>query len=241
MLGTSDWHLEDRLCLENEIDTFIEYVLKRPNRFVVINGDIFNVAIKNSKTGPYNQRMSLQEAKKLAKEKLSKIKQRILLIKPGNHEIRIEKEVDLDVMCDLACELGLEDKYVREAGVLAIEYKKQLFTIDIAHGNGGGSTIGAKANKLAKRKDIVCNADVYIIGHIHEVMAFPKKTFYFDKATMTVKEMEHLFVSLNAFLKFGGYGYDLGLTPTVTRFPYIRLSVEGDRKHINCNVGISNA
>ena len=26
-----------------------------------------------------------------------------------------------------------------------------------------------------------------------------KKTFYFDKATMTVKEMEHLFVSLNAF------------------------------------------
>ena len=72
MLGTSDWHLEDRLCLENEIDTFIEYVLKRPNRFVIINGDIFNVAIKNSKTGPYNQRMSLQEAKKLAKEKLSK-------------------------------------------------------------------------------------------------------------------------------------------------------------------------
>ena len=134
LLGTSDWHLEDRLCLENEIDTFIEYVLKRPNRFVIVNGDIFNVAIKNSKTGPYNQRMSLQEAKKLAKEKLSKIKHRILLIKPGNHEIRIEKEVDLDVMFDLACELGLEDKYVREAGVLAIEYKSNylLLTLHMA-------------------------------------------------------------------------------------------------------------
>lgn len=63
-------------------------ILSESNRYVVLNGDLMNTALKNSKSDVYKDTLKPSEQLELLKKELMPIKHRILAATNENHENR---------------------------------------------------------------------------------------------------------------------------------------------------------
>ena len=85
----SDWHIGDQNCDMKSINEQIKEVSERDNVFVILNGDLMNNATKTSISDTYSETCSPMEQVKLAVSLLTPIKDKILSIVTGNHDIRL--------------------------------------------------------------------------------------------------------------------------------------------------------
>lgn len=248
VIPISDAHLGDECSDVSSLRSVVKYVLEAPNRFVILNGDLMNIALRNSKSNVYADRVRPSEQLAWARNEFKPLADegRILAMGPGNHEDRIEKEVDLDMTYLLAKELGIEDRYADNSFVLFIKFgrsknafadrpKKLVYSFFVWHGAGGGATSGGTLNRLMKMSDtVVC--DVYIMGHKHDPIAKPGTIFICDFPNQAVVEMPLSFLSANAFMDFGGYGQKFGYRPLSKHIVSAELNGRG-RKLIKLHTG----
>ena len=94
----ADMHLEDRLHDKKRSSQWLKEVTAQDNRFVICNGDLLNMAIKDSVSDSYGQRHTPDEAIDKLVEFLEPIKHKILAIDEGNHEARIYKSVGINIL-----------------------------------------------------------------------------------------------------------------------------------------------
>lgn len=228
----SDSHIGDPYANEQELMKQIRYVEDTPNCYAIINGDIMNNATKSSVSDSYNETLSPMEQIVKAVMLLKPISDKILAITQGNHERRTAKESGVDLMKIIAMELGVVDKYSEGMVYVFVRlgemdshhhYKKVPYTILVTHGNGGGRTVGAKANRLADLVSIA-DADIYLYGHTHQNMAFKEGFMRVDWHNNNVNMVERLFVNSGAFLDWGGYAEQAQYRPSVIAPPHIFLS-----------------
>lgn len=218
-----DVHIGDKYCNFDRLKETINYIKENEDCYTILNGDILNCALKSSVSDTYNETMTPMQQLKVAYDIFSPIKEKILGCSTGNHCDRVAKETSVDMMSILMKELGLEDRYVGEAGYLFLHFgeKKKgrkapmTYTIYFKHGSSGGKTTGAKANKLVNMSNI-CVADLYIMNHHHQQIG-TKKAIYvpeYGNQALIYKEMNYLMG--NSFLDYGGYGEKYGYHPTST-------------------------
>ena len=228
----SDSHIGDPCANEQALMKQIRYVEDTPNCYAIINGDIMNNATKSSVSDSYNETLSPMEQIVKAVMLLKPISDKILAITQGNHERRTAKESGVDLMKIIAMELGLVDKYSEGMAYIFVRlgeqdshhhYKKVPYSILVTHGNGGGRTVGAKANRLADLVSIA-DADVYLYGHTHQNMAFKEGFMRVDWHNNNVHMVDRLFVNSGAFLDWGGYAEQAQYRPSVIAPPHIFLS-----------------
>ena len=228
----SDSHIGDPYANEQELMKQIRYVEDTPNCYAIINGDIMNNATKSSVSDSYNETLSPMEQIVKAVMLLKPISDKILAITQGNHERRTAKESGVDLMKIIAMELGLLDKYSEGMAYLFIRlgeqgshehFRKVLYTILVTHGNGGGRTVGAKANRLADLVSIA-DADIYLYGHTHNNIAFKEGFMRVNWRTYSIEMVDRLFVNSGAFLDWGGYAEQAQYRPSVIAPPHIFLS-----------------
>ena len=171
----SDAHIGDPYANEQELMKQIRYVEDTPNCYAIINGDIMNNGIKSSKSDTYTEVLSPMEQIVKAVLTIKPIANKVLAITQGNHERRTAKESGIDLGKVIATELGLADKYSDGMAYIFLRFGKQSshrhfrkfpYTILVTHGSGGGSTIGAKANRLA---NLVAVSNEDRIGKFPEV------------------------------------------------------------------------
>lgn len=236
----SDWHIGDKNCDLEMIKELIERVRGEETSYVILNGDLMNIATKNSVSDIYNESLTPMEQLEICVELLKPIKDRILLITEGNHERRIAKESGINLTKLLAIQLGLEDRYSPSSALLFLrlgelgrkatgkDCKRQVcYTIYVTHGTRGGRSGGSKINALLQMASII-DADIYIHSHTHLGAVIRENFFRTDVRNSTIAQVEKLFINTSSALDYGGYGEIGEYKPTSKVTP--TLILRGDKK-----------
>ena len=231
LYALADVHMGDMNQDKKRLKQFITEVKEQRNRFVIVNGDIVNLALRHSVSDIYSEEYPPNIAIDKTVELLQEIKDRIVVVTEGNHEARAYKSDGILVMDRVTKELQIPETY--SAGAYLIfatlgknrgsNHRKTSYAIYGKHSNGGGGRrVGGKANKLEDMAGII-DADIYIVSHTHQVMAFRKDFFRCNYRNQAITLTEKLFINTNAFLGYGGYGEEHGYTPASTRYPKLIL------------------
>ena len=107
ILAMADLHLGDQRSAYRKILEWIEYVKTTPNAYCILNGDLMDTAIINSLGSTYEAAISPMEQIKECVKLFEPIKDKVLLIDPGNHERRAQRATSLDMTLIMATQLGL--------------------------------------------------------------------------------------------------------------------------------------
>lgn len=228
----ADLHLGDPHSDYRGIVQRIEYIKNTENAYCILDGDLMDAAIASSIGDTYGASLQPMEQLKECVKLFEPIKHKILAVLPGNHEHRIYKQDGID-MTELMCsQLNIADKYSNTTALLFIRFgksnharhgRRQLYTMYVTHGSGGGRKEGGKINRLADLASIV-DADIYVHAHTHLPLVFKESFFRVSGANSSVAPVEKLFVNTSAALTYGGYGDKQGYKPSSTKAPVIYLS-----------------
>ena len=228
----SDWHIGDKACKIADIRAMIAEVTNSANDYVILNGDLMNNATKASVSDCYAEELTPMEQLATLRDLLEPIKDKILMATCGNHEARTYKADGIDLMALLMRELGIEERYCREGGVLFLHlgagcdrHKNRPYTYSlyVTHGSGGGRKEGAKAVRLADMASIV-DVDIYIHSHTHLPMIMKQSFFRTNLQGASVAQVDKLFVNTSSLLDYGGYGQTYEFKPNSTANPVIYLN-----------------
>lgn len=220
-----DLHIGSEQCDIEEIKNTIRRVSEDPYAKVIMMGDHIDNITKYSKGNVYRQRLTPQEQVDIVVDLFSPIKNKIIGVLSGNHENRAE-ELGFDVGRMIADYLGVSHYYNREALYIFLSYgiknrmPKIRHTVRIyaTHGTGGTS------NNAVEKLQQVCDADVYIVGHIHGYKS--KVVGYFNgerRVNGRLKLSSRALVVTTAYLKYGGYAQVRSYQPAIIHQPVIEM------------------
>lgn len=226
IIPLSDVHIGEEGFNETLLDNIIKMVLKQDNLFVVLLGDLINNALKTSKSDVYTATMTPQQQVNYIVDKLKPIRHKILGSVSGNHEDRTSKDAGIDLSAVIAQFLDIP--YDSASLVYQIKHGtkgsgKNNYVIYTTHGFGGGGSKGAKANKLQKLSEL-CLADLYVMGHIHDVVTFSDAIYVPDTRHDRVVLKKRTYLSTGSCLQYGGYAEKMLLRPGSEGYPLIHLS-----------------
>jgi predicted phosphodiesterase len=243
-----DVHLGSVFCDEKELRKVVQRVKDDLDAYVILMGDMLDMTTRNSVGDIWSQTLTPWQQIDRAAELLEPIKDRIIAVTEGNHEDRAFKFDGLLPMRQVAAQLrlDLEKVYAPCAGLIDVclqaSDRKAHTTIYFKHGFGGGRTMGAKANRMKDMKSEVL-ADVLIMAHTHEQMAFTSASRVprVNQGRPYIDEVRHLHVNSNSFLAWGGYATKQGYAPGFTGCPVLELAAHRyvDRLRTSASVRIS--
>lgn len=239
IIPISDVHIGDKTANLKAFKEVIERIKNEPNTFTILNGDICNFALKNSKSDCYEGLSPMTEILEAIKY-LEEIREKVLVICSGNHEDRLIRETNIDPTYLIAKQLGIEDRYSPTWWYLYLSFgnniekgdkRKILYTITGYHGGmSNGSTTGSKANKVKKMSQVVL-ADCYIMSHVHEPLTTKGIIFVPDYQHKSIVKKEMYYCISNAFVEYeGSYAEKMGLIPSNNGINEIQL--DGHKKLI---------
>lgn len=161
--GVGDLHIGEEGCQVEAFEEFIENVRKDKSAYIAIIGDMLNNATKSSVSDIYSEVIPPSEQKAVLYRILYPVRDRIICIVPGNHELRSAKDVDIDPLYDVAVMLGIQDRYRRNAAF--IKFK--------VHGNIDETFFIMALHGKSKRKEewmslAVDGLDCIFTGHTHD-------------------------------------------------------------------------
>lgn len=194
---------------------WLGYVKDTPNAVIIGTGDFHNAAIIGSKSDPYEERMTVGEAKRELRAELKPVADKILVLVPGNHDWRIFRAVGDCPVEDLADSLGCP--YGRAAVLLNIKVGDVDYQIYLRHGTGNSQTLAS----LSKSGMVFPLADVHISGHTHRPAVTTDECFIAEGGQI-VRRQRHYTVS-GSFLGYERYAAERGYAPTRIGAPRIRL------------------
>lgn len=250
IIPIGDVHIGEELTDERMFKDTIKYILEKPNRFVILNGDLMDMALTMSVSDTYGASLQPEEQVKHVARLLKPLveQNRILAMGTGNHEDRVYKHTGIDASRYLAYVLGIEERYSSNSFIVHIRVgksytsretnlKKQCYSIFVQHGSGGGRKNGGKLNRLNDSDQIVANCDIYIMGHVHVPIANVMTTFLMDNANGSMHRHNKYYILNNAWQDFGGYGLKFGFSPSAKEITYATLYTQG-KKRIKLHIGI---
>ncbi len=227
----SDVHPESPEFNPLAFDRYLDWIDAAHNRLMILAGDLFEAATKRSKSDVYSATMNPQEACDFLVKKLKPRRDRILGACEGNHELRILKEVGMPPTRYVADVLSIPYRPHGLPIKLVVGYRKAkgkshpiVYTIYATHGWGGGRTKGAKANKLEYLSSVVQGADLYLIAHLHDIVATPINYMIFDTHKGILRQQTAKACSAGSFLNWGGYAQQLSYKPGSQEMPLITFS-----------------
>lgn len=230
----ADLHMGDGMSDWFHIQKLLKHIEETPNAYCILGGDLMDTAIASSVGDTYGANLSPMEQLKQCVNLFEPIKNKIFCILHGNHENRVYKSDGIDITALMADQLGIRERYSPTTALLFIRFgrhgsadkhhgRKIAYTVYATHGSGGGRKEGGKINRLADLAQIV-DADVYIMGHVHQPASFRTGYYRTSMANSSVSYVEKLFVNSAAALNYGGYGATQGFKPAAKTNPIIYLS-----------------
>ncbi len=225
----SDIHLGDPLCNLKALKKVLQEIKEEENTYTILNGDMCNVALKNSKSDVYSDDMTPMQQMVELSSLLEPIKDKIFVMGSGNHDDRVQKETNIDIIRIIARELGIEDRYADGMWYLFLQFGKCRrgrpiqYEITGYHGNVGGRKSGGKINRLEDMSAISI-ADLYIMSHSHKPISTKGVIFLPDEQHQTMIKKELYYLMTNSFVEYGGYAETMGLPPSNTGMTEALLS-----------------
>jgi hypothetical protein len=157
-------HVECRL---HRILEYRDWVLSKPNRFVLFGGDMIDASTVLSPGEPWENICGPQRQVYKFIELMAPLRARILGYVGGNHERR-----GMRTFGDLGILLAtlLQVPYSSGQQLIDIHFgQHKPFKINLWHGGGASRTKGAKAQMLARFME-TGDAQLYLVGHLHDLL-----------------------------------------------------------------------
>ncbi len=233
IIPLSDVHIGEEGFNEKILDDVINRALIEDTTYVILIGDLINNATKNSKSDVYHDAMTPHQQVNYIVDKLTPIKHKILGSVSGNHEDRTSRDSGIDLSEVIAKFLDIP--YDSAAIVYQLKYGtsgsgKYNHVVYTTHGFGGGGTKGAKANKLQNLGNM-CIADLYIMGHYHDVITFSDSIYVPDTRHDRIVLKRRQYLITGSCVEYGGYAEKMLLRPGRTGYPLVHFGL-GDIKII---------
>jgi predicted phosphodiesterase len=194
---------------------WVGYLRTTPGTAMIGTGDFLNAGIIGSKSDPYEERMTVGEAKRELRSELKPIADKILVMVPGNHDWRVFKAVGDCPVQDLAD--SLECPYARSAALLRLIVGDIEYQFYLRHGTGNGRSLA----QIDKSALVFPFADVHISGHTHRPAVYTDE-YFVAEGDRVVRRQRHFTVS-GSFLGYERYAAERGYTPSRIGAPRIRL------------------
>lgn len=199
-------------CQEDRFIEFRDWVLSKPNRFVLFGGDMIDANTVLSVGSPYENKFEPKEQLLRFVELAMPFRHRVLGYVGGNHEQRTSKAFG-ECGSIIATLLGIP--YSNGKQLIDIHFgEHKPFKVDLWHGFGSAKTKGAKAQMLHRFMS-QGDSSLYLVGHLHDVVLL------FDwrqkRVGDDVKLEKIAGVMSSSFLDFwGSYAERAGLSPSDT-------------------------
>tara|TARA_R100000900_G_scaffold146087_1_gene134300 strand:- start:2748 stop:3491 length:744 start_codon:yes stop_codon:yes gene_type:complete len=204
----------DRLLFLKVIDK----IKKDPNAFWFGNGDMLEFIPPNYHIPEGDQAFDNNEQYEQFVNMIRPIKHKCLFVRGGNHDtLRSVRLAGIDiirVMCD-----DLEIPYFPFPGYTVINYKGGQFTFASGHGKGGGKNGDLELQRL---RNIFPEADMYYLGHNHQLYAKPIDSFEIMKENEEVRRQ--WFVRGGSFIGYAEYARYAMFEPQTKGWVEVRLS-----------------
>lgn len=220
ILPISDVHLGAAEHLEREWKEFCDKILRTPNIYVMLGGDLINNGTKTSVTNVFEERYRPREQKRMMVEMLSPIRDRILCAVSGNHERR-NKDVDDDITYDIMCKLDLEHLYRENMAFVKISigdrstnHHDPTYCFCVTHGSGGGILTGGAVNRNERFGYVIDGLDCLIVGHTHKPFVTQPSKIKIDPFNNRVSFKPFKVVSATSWMSYGGYAAQKMLLPS---------------------------
>lgn len=226
-----DVHVGSEEFNEKAIKKKIEIIKDDPYGVVSLCGDLGDYGLKNSKTNVYKATMQPREQQTYIYELFEPIADKIISAVPGNHELRMTKEVGLCPLYDLCVLWGCEDVYRENLAIVKLQFgnirgrnKRTQFV--------GITTHGSTRNKHKKFISGFDGIDFAVSGHTHTPEYSAHGKIRIPRRGIVAQHVPYKEIVVDANLVPGGYGikheYEIAPPPEL---PYLELSSysESDR------------
>lgn len=242
LIPIGDLHCGDSAFIQNlnKIKGYIKWIRETKNARILLGGDLFNCATRQSKTSPFDRQTGVidkdfyNDEFETVYQLLEPVKNKIVAAISGNHEQRLQDFANIDLTAHLCFRLGVP--YMGYSGVLAFrvgKYKngyRQFYTIYTHHTTGGGSTLGSKLNRVVKLSEIVEGCDIYCGFHGHGKVTGIENVYYPSPEAKDIKCRKRLFVSCGSYLEWiNSYAEQKMLRPASLGSPRIRMDGRRDK------------
>lgn len=215
-----------------KLQGYLDWVKQHPNSRIFLNGDIFNVASRISKTDPWSQDTNeYLEAIEIFKP----YKNQIIGATDGNHEARMMDMFGVSPMQYMCVNLGIP--YCKWSAVVRLKVGKratggwrQNYFLYFHHTTGGGGSLGSKLNRVIKLREIVEGIDVYFGSHNHQLAAAPQDVYYPSIAKNDAVKRRIWYVDCGSYLEWNDSYAEKGMmAPTKLGSP--KVIFHGSQKH----------
>ena len=196
----------------------IQQIKKLKNRRIYLMGDLLESASKNVGNSAFTTTMSLDEQKEYLLDSLDPFKKDIIGYAVGNHEARLIKDYDFNIVADISRELGIT--YYNQA-IDTFRVNEHEIDIFLRHGKGTAGKRHLAMGKLERNTNNI-QADIYLEGHNHRCMAW--NNLYIDKTGLKRKYYGYT----GAFLNYDGYADSMYLP--IEPPAYMTISINKNRK-----------
>jgi len=238
IIPLGDIHYGDPCCNKKLLKGTLDYIKTSKNTLVIGMGDYLNCATTNSVSDTYDSQTPQTEYEEVI-ELLTPIKHKMVGLLMGNHEQRIRKESGWNVVKTMSKELGIPYLgwgvfWKISVGTNPNPRKNPNYVVYATHGASGASTPEGKLRAVRKLSESF-EADLYLQGHVHDVMAEPDQKFAVDKRKRCVKSVKSYYVITGHFLNYqDSYAEMKAMKPSKTGVPKIKLF--GDRWDIHVSL-----
>ena len=221
-----DLHYGDENFEVHRWNALSKHILEQDNRMVIFCGDLFQMALPNSKSSMFSQNVSTKDQQAFITEVFKEFKDRTLAIVDGNHEDRAFKATGLYALFTPAVLAGVDDKYRNSYAVVDLGF---------GHADRPARVVGFVCHKHKDLKsfssvDALEGFDFMISGHDHEPRDHARGHLCYDRRRreLTIKSVE--FLNSGSFLTYGGYGAMSGFRPKSDKMYKLVLRNCGDRQ-----------
>ena len=254
----ADCHAGNPLADLQSLHDLISYVNSEPEnpkcaRICLLNGDLTESVTRKSVGDPFSMTMTpsvqvatmIQMLKPLTEPREHYPQGKILSYCAGNHDEGRYKDTGISAAESIAVGLGLDDRFSTDGCYSFIKLQRiddadghiASVTIYNTHLTGGGTTAGAKANKIQKVSMGII-ADVYVGSHFHNPMTYKEDYIMPNGHTSSLVQKTMTYVITNALLRYGDYAQRAGMKPSTISFP--RIFIGQDRHNDRNNTRFIN-
>ncbi len=185
---SGDWHLLSRACARGTLRRNLAHAASDPNAFFFLLGDLADlITFRDKRFDPsaYDEELQIRElgdlgpvATRLIMDVAAPIKGRVIWSVGGNHEGEYSKNNNCRIHRTFAD--ALDAPCSGFAALVWLTFRERAtnrrksFSVFLAHGSGSAETPGGKLNRLIKTMHVDTDADLVLMGHVHEQMTWTK-------------------------------------------------------------------
>lgn len=231
LLPTGDWHWGHPNCQKETIIGYLDWALENDARILLMGDLIENSTRASVGAGVYEQIQNPEEQMHEVLELLDNYTDNILGLLTGNHEERTFKDAGFDPSRAMARILGVP--YLRYGAFVRLYVGGTGYTVYATHGSSGSATSAGKLNAV-KKLSTIADADVYLMGHMHELLLDTTIRKYVNLRKKTVQDRRQHFVVTGGFLSYeDSYSEMKCYAPSKMGAPRVRFSGEEHDVHVS--------